>query len=553
MLNHMRIGPFTQSAGLPRSLPSHTSPLKFADGNTSGTLSISSHGLEVGYDDGEQCQRSSCSVRLEGPVILVGFRGTSKGCLRPQWPILVPTERCPPAGEYRIWLACSHARIGAKGAGRSLIDTGALVGAFSEREQVDGSPFVVSIPDRWCEGISSLSGVPHPWAELAPIQSGWWKREIKPGTASLEWHADAYRWQTFAAGSVDFWGRKAFQQAVPLDVCQQHHDGEHDTSARRVKAHGTQQTILFVGDSLVRGIFCDLDNWWRRKLNPAQLPLYTFDGLNRSSSWDGKVCGFNPPPNAADISPEDLRATQDLEPAWRQLVLRDQWNPPRIYVSNRQLLRLVYVETTGMQLTVAALRALRDSEFRVQGAQVHAIYLASCHWDIGRYKKPQPVLRELWLNASRELATYGGEVVVGTCTAKHGPGDLDVMLGGVYKGVEDAIRLAAPMGWRRLDLFSSSVGRPDRSQDSFHFSWRKCGISPQHKTCPLGQRDVTGCCLRPDSFAQPVSPTWAAMLLNTLCPHPVRQPAPTVGPASATASASAPRGRLVGGRSVARR
>jgi len=258
----------------------------------------------------------------------------------------VPTERCPPAGEYRIWLACSHARIGAKGAGRSLIDTGALVGAFSEREQVDGSPFVVSIPDRWCEGISSLSGVPHPWAELAHIQPGWWKRENKPGTASLEWHADAYRWQTFAAGSVGFWGRKAFQQAVPLDVCQQHHDGEHDTSARRVTAHGTQQTILLVGDSLVRGIFCDLDNWWRRKLNPAQLPLYTFDGLDRSSSWDGKVCGFNHPPNAADSSPEDLRATQDLEPAWRQLVLRDQWNPPRIYVSNRQLLRLVYVETT---------------------------------------------------------------------------------------------------------------------------------------------------------------------------------------------------------------
>ena len=240
------------------------------------------------------------------------------------------------------------------------------------------------------------------------------------------------------------------------------------------------------------------------------------------------MCGFNHPPNAADISPEDLRATQDLEPAWRQLVLRDQWNPPKIYVSSRQLLRLVYVQATGMQLTVAALRALRDSEFRVQGAQVNAIYLASCHWDIGRYKKPQPVLRELWLNGSRELATYGGEVVVGTCTAKHGPGDLDVMLGGAYKGVEDAIRLAAPMGWRRLDLFSSSVGRPDRSLDSFHFSWRKCGISPQHKTCPLGQRDVTGCCLRPDSFAQPVSPTWAAMLLNTLCPHPVRQPAPTV-------------------------
>ena len=167
----MRISPFTQSAGLPRSLPSHTPPLKFADGNTSGTLSISSHGLAVGYDDGEQCQRSSCSVRLEGPVILVGFRGTSKGCLRPKRPILVPTERCPPAGEYRIWLACSHARIGAKGAGRSLIDTGALVGAFSEREQVDGSPFVVSIPDRWCEGISSLSGVPHPWAELAHIHS----------------------------------------------------------------------------------------------------------------------------------------------------------------------------------------------------------------------------------------------------------------------------------------------------------------------------------------------------------------------------------------------
>ena len=64
-----------------------------------------------------------------------------------------------------------------------------------------------------------------------------------------------------------------------------------------------QQTILLVGDSLVRGIFCDLDNWWRRKLNPAQLPLYTFDGLNRTSSWDDKT----------RVTTADLRAPVDAE------------------------------------------------------------------------------------------------------------------------------------------------------------------------------------------------------------------------------------------------
>ena len=178
----------------------------------------------------------------------------------------------------------------------------------------------------------------------------------------------------------------------------------------------------------------------------------------------------------------------------------------------------MYVQALGMQHIFATLRTLRRTEFRVLAADVHAIYFASCHWDIGRYQKSAQLLHSLWLNASREAVAFGGPVVVGTCTAKHARGDLSLMVGdSAYHGVEAAIRRAIPRTWSRLDLFSSSITRPDRSPDSFHYSLRKCGISPQHKLCPLHQRNADGCCLRPDSFPHSVSPTWAAMLLDTLC------------------------------------
>ena len=57
---------------------------------------------------------------------------------------------------------------------------------------------------------------------------------------------------------------------------------------------GPPVEVIVIGDSLMRGIFCDLQNWLWRKHYPSALvgTLQLLEGY-QATTWDAAVCGFN--------------------------------------------------------------------------------------------------------------------------------------------------------------------------------------------------------------------------------------------------------------------
>ena len=484
----------------------------------------------------KECGR--CFVWLQGPVLLPGLV-MRKMCGNDTRTARIDLDgRCPPSGEYLIWISCLPKTWGGKNPPSSVMDfdAAARVGSFKENAQIKGSPFSVAIDSLSCRSSSSrrrsevasmnatasrLAAPGNGW--LGPAaQPGWWAARSNPSAAQREWHYDSYQWRPFQAPlSARFMTRAEFPERwrrcsrtrVDSSAADADSDGDHRQKPT---------TIVLIGDSMMRGIFCDLVNWWYFKLDPQRL-LHEDYHLNRTtlnSSLDGRACGFNVPtgPGAMTPPPEMLVTKEELGPTW-EAAFRNHTGALAWTLELPHNTNVVFHVATGAELLGRALQLLAADKWTLMGRAVRGVAMVACHWDLYYIaKKRTEKVKAWWLAIKAALEGFAGLVVLASCAAKHNMNDLGP-IDEEFGGLERIIRnVSLPQTWHRLDLFSSSIARPDRTSDSFHFFPRKCGVSPQHHVCELGRRDVDSCCLPPNAMPFPVSSTWTAMLLNLFCP-----------------------------------
>lgn len=477
-----------------------------------------------------------CFVWLQGLVLLPGL--VTPACGNATRTARIDLGgRCPPSGGYRLWISCLPKTLsgGKKSPPTPSVmdfDAAARVGSFKENAQIKGSPFSVAIDTLSCRNSSNnrrrsgaASRIAAPgdgW--LGPAaQPGWWAATSSPSPAQREWHDDAYQWRPFhTPSSAHFISRAQFperwRRCMPINS---------STSEANSSDVGRQKpaTIVLIGDSMMRGIFCDLVNWWYFKLDPHRL-LHEDYLLNRTtlnSSLDGRVCGFNVPAGPGAIRTmtpplEMLVTLEELGPTWDK-AFRNRTEPFAWLLELPHNTRVVLLIALGAKSVGSTLQVLAADGWALLGGAVRGVAMVACHWDLWYVvKKRTEEVKGWWLAIKAALEGFAGRVVLASCSAKHNMNDL-ASFQSEFGGLERVIRDAGlPPTWHRLDLFSSSLARPDRTSDSFHFFARKCGVSPQHHVCELGRRNVDRCCLPPNAMPFPVSSTWTAMLLNLFCP-----------------------------------
>ena len=457
-----------------------------------------------------------------------------------------------PAGEYLLWVSCSHMRNDTSafnqgrrnaplvGPNRSVMDLrGAAVGAYKEAWQIEGSPFRFALSDPWKllprrnshrhDHRSSSSSAGERFGRgsrdkghcLRADTPGWWvasgapgsERGAAPGVDAAMWQ-DSHVWAPHGCAFQSYTRAAAKQCLARLDGM-----------------------LLLFGDSEMRGLFCDLDNWLRRQLTKGSLPPYHLNNVDSArmgrSTWDELVCGFNGNlghsnqlsacalgPRVQSYVPESLLAEVVTPGACskhrREFAFRLHGDHPEVG----------YVETIGLARTVIRVKELAKAGFRtVNGTVVRAIALHSCLWDM-RAKNGVGSIHSMWDEIGRLLREFEGTVFLLGCPPVHNMGDLRGGLNGeVARAIQRAhYRLEANLSkpglkFHVVDLVATGMARPDRSLDSFHMYARKCTGSPgwQQRVCVSGARDVNGCCLPADSMPFTVSFTWVQMMLNLLC------------------------------------
>jgi len=294
--------------------------------------------------------------------------------------------------------------------------------------------------------------------------------------------------------------------------------------------------MLLFGDSEMRGVFCDLDNWLRREVTKGNLPPYRLDNRDSKrmgmSTWDEMVCGFNgnlgkPNKNSAcgqgkrveSFLPESRVAkVVSLAPCSkynREFTL--QLN------SHTEVGDVAYIETIGLGRTVVRVQEVARAGFRtVNGTAVSAIGIHSCLWDL-RAKQGATSIHKMWDQIGHALRHFEGTVFLLGCPPLHNIEGTSIMKSEVVRGIQSAhYRLAANHSstrWHVFDLMATGMARPERSLDATHMYARKCTGSPgwQNRVCSKGSRDINGCCLPADAFPFSVSFTWVQMMLHLLC------------------------------------
>ena len=434
-------------------------------------------------------------------------------------------KRLPP-GQYKLWLSCSHVEAAAGSTlevvrpgqskvlpNRSLVGLrGASVGAYKEAAQIDGSPFSLRISGGVSGGSNGGGKAPRCRRGDAP---GQWlanglpgaERGIVPGPDASLWR-DSHVWTPNDCAYKSFSRRAATRCLSDLGGM-----------------------LLLLGDSEMRGVFVDMDNWLHRKLE--RLPPYTLNAKKAGwSSWDGLVSGFNPKGNvsacnrpikwAASTSffPEDRAAEVltrgDCSTKHREFALKLDGDAS-----------VGYVEALGLQGILKQVERLAELGFRtVDGKPVRSLAMHSCLWDL-RYKRTAKNAAAHWDWISNALKDFEGQVVLLTCPPQHHDvsRELRAMFSprfsrGLMVGMHESLYRMEQnhTRWHVLDITSPGMARPDRTLDGQHYFMRKCVGAPNWEThvCSNGTLDVRGCCLPVDSFPLPVSFTWVQMLFNVL-------------------------------------
>lgn len=514
---------------------------------------------------------TSCYARLDGPVITWGICATGACCgnttATNQYRITlrVVGAHQVPAGNYLLWVSCMHMEAlagpprsaGAVGPKRSVIDLrGASVGAFKEYAQIDGSPFSLQLEEplellggeearqhsHGRNNSRSHSGGGGGGGSNSEVRGegsaarchrgdspGWWVARGLPGSerAATPGH------------DADFW-RDTHVWAP--------HGCSHESFSRSAAIQCVSEigTMLLFGDSMMRGIFCDLDNWLRLRLRKDSLPPYVMDLPLGNSSWDEKVCGFNGKtrlPGATNgectgharsesFLPErlssELISNGSCSKHRREFKMSLRNAVDGNSVSGAESATIGYVEALGLHDLVPKVGLLVQLGFKtVDGSPVRAIAIHSCLWDYRARRSPEAV-KKFWKTLQRLLRDFEGTVVLLPCPSLHKLEDIfgvssNVSIhGSMHAQMMNAVAnhsLDTKARWHVLDMMSMGMARPDRTLDAQHMFPRKCTGAPgwQGRLCAAGTRDVRSCCLPADSFPNSVSFSVVLVMLNLFC------------------------------------